>query len=48
MTGDRRKHPRAPVPGDSRELPVHRRREPAETHFRHMGGPHAPHGAASE
>lgn len=48
MTGDRRTHPHAPITRDSRELPVDRRRESAETHFRHMRGAHAPDGSGSE
>ena len=55
MTGDRRKHSRAPVRGDGRELPGDRRRggrEPAEAHFRHLHGQRdadaAPDGAGSE
>lgn len=55
MTGDRRKYPRAPVPGDGRELPPESRRssrEPAGAHFRRLGGQHDSgatcDGAASE
>jgi hypothetical protein len=45
MTGDRRKHPRAPVEGAGRELPGDRRqrsREPAEAHFRQLRGSRDP------